>query len=90
MTARPGDGPTASQSETEKAEAWLDQLDPAHVEFRSADHFRAIIAARHHVAAAEAGLSAAVAAARAAGDSWAVIGAALDVGERAARERYEA
>lgn len=68
----------------------LDQLDPAVTEARDATHVRRIIAARKALAAAEAELRAAVAAARAAGDSWAVIGTALDITRQAAYQRFGA
>jgi hypothetical protein len=88
VTGRAGDTTRDSQSETERVEARLDQLAPVTVESRNAVHLRAIVAAKGLVTAADAALTAAVRAARAAGDSWAVIGAALGIGERAARERY--
>ena len=66
----------------------LDQLDPRQGEGRSADHFRRIIAARKGVEVAENELRAAVLAARDAGDSWAVIGAALDTTRQAAYQRF--
>lgn len=66
----------------------LDRLDPATRPGRDAVHFRAIIAAAEAVDAAEAGLRDAVASARAAGDSWTVIGAALGVSRQAAQQRF--
>lgn len=57
----------------------LSDLDPAKTEARDAQHFRRIIEARKGVEQAEAELRDAVAAAREAGDSWTVIGAALGV-----------
>jgi ketosteroid isomerase-like protein len=69
-------------------EQWLDQLDPTTVEARDATHFRAIIAANEALADAERDLHQAVADARAAGDSWAVVGAALGISKQAAQQRF--
>ena len=66
----------------------LDQVDPSTHPARDAQHFRRIIAAREGLANAEQELRDAVAAARAAGDSWAVIGAALDTTRQAAYQRF--
>ena len=66
----------------------LDALDPAITRSRDAVHIREIIAARKDVEAADSRLRAAVAAARAAGDSWAVIGMALDTTRQAAYQRF--
>lgn len=66
----------------------LDILDPTTTPSRDARHFRRIIAARHGVDVAEQELREAVAAAREAGDSWAVIGAALDTTRQAAYQRF--
>lgn len=66
----------------------LDRLDPQMTPSRDARHFRRIIAARHGIAEADAELRAAVAAAREAGDSWTVIGAALDTTRQAAYQRF--
>ena len=77
-------------AETAAAERWLDQLDPATVEARDATHVRAIIAATEDLAAAERRLRQAVAEARAAGDSWTVIGAALGTTRQAAQMRFRA
>lgn len=66
----------------------LSALDPSKVPARDAVHFRNIIAARKSVADAERGLRDAVQAARHAGDSWAVIGAALDTTRQAAAQRF--
>lgn len=66
----------------------LDTLDPATTHARDARHFRSIIAANEAVATAEADLHSAVQAARAAGDSWTVIGAALGVSKQAAQQRF--
>ena len=66
----------------------LDHIDPSTHPARDAVHFRRIIAAREGLAAAERELRAAVAAARAAGDSWPLIGAALETSRQAAQQRF--
>lgn len=66
----------------------VDDLDPGTHEARDATHFRRIIAARHRIDEAESELRAAVKAAREAGDSWSVIGAALDITRQAAYQRF--
>ena len=63
-------------------------LDPAATPARDAVHFRRVIQARKNLAAAEQELRAAVRAAREAGDSWTVIGAALDTSRQAAQQRF--
>ena len=78
----------AARDDATATDAWLDSLDPAAIEFRDARHVREIIAAADDVSAAEGRLSSAIAAARAAGDSWAVIGAALGVTRQAAFQRF--
>lgn len=55
---------------------------------RDAAGFRAIRAAMAQVEAAEQALAEAVRQARSAGDSWAVIGAALGSSRQAAHERF--
>lgn len=55
---------------------------------RDATYFRRIIEARKALGAAEKELRDAVAAARAAGDSWTVIGAALGTTKQAAAQRF--
>ena len=66
----------------------LDTLDPAKHPARNAASFRRILAARPDLAAAEQELRDAVRAAREAGDSWTVIGAALDTSRQAAQQRF--
>lgn len=66
----------------------LDQLDPSVTEARDASGFRRIVAAKQAVEDAEAKLRSAVLDARAAGDSWAVIGAALDTSRQNAYQRF--
>jgi hypothetical protein len=70
------------------AEEWLDHLDPATTDSRDAKHFREIIAARKGVDDAVERLRMAVHDARAAGDSWTMIGSALGVSRQAAYERF--
>lgn len=79
----PGPEPTAAD-----LDAALDQLDPETTPARDAKHFRRIIEARRRVAEAEAELRSAVRSAREAGDSWTVIGAALDTSRQAAFQRF--
>ena len=66
----------------------LEKLDPNKTPARDAQHFRRIIEARKGVEAAEAELRSAVKASREAGDSWTVIGAALDTSRQAAYQRF--
>ena len=66
----------------------LDHLDPSTHPARDAASFRRILAARRDLAAAEHELREAVRAAREAGDSWTVIGAALDITRQAAQQRF--
>lgn len=73
---------------TRPIETGLDDLNPASTPARDAVHFRRIIAARESLAAAEQELRDAVRAAREAGDSWTVIGAALDTTRQAAQQRF--
>lgn len=69
-----------------KDDTGLDTVSPESL--RDASHFRRIIAARKGLDAAEQELRDAVAAARAAGDSWTVIGAALGTTKQAASQRF--
>ncbi len=66
----------------------LEELDPAVTPAQDATHFRTIRAARADLEQAKANLSAAVDRARAAGDSWTVIGAALETTRQAAYQRF--
>jgi hypothetical protein len=68
--------------------AALDRLSPATHPARDAVHFRRIVAARKRIEDQERELRAAVEAARAAGDSWAIIGAALNTTRQGAYQRY--
>ena len=71
-----------------KDDTGLDALNPAKLPARDAVNFRRIIAARKGIEEAEAELRAAVKAARDAGDSWTIIGAALDTSRQAAFQRF--
>ncbi len=73
---------------TDSDHTGLDQLDVATHPARDAAGFRRIIAARRNLANAEQELLDAVHAARQAGDSWTVIGAALDTTRQAAQQRF--
>lgn len=71
-----------------RVDGTLLRLTPAPHLDRDAADLRRITAARRAAAKAEAELDAAVSAARANGDSWEVIGAALGTSARTARERF--
>ena len=73
---------------TDTNSSGLDDIDSATHNARDATHFRRIIAARRQIDEAERELRAAVQAAREAGDSWTVIGAALDTTRQAAYQRF--
>jgi hypothetical protein len=77
-----------TKHDTDTKAPGLDDLDPDGYEARDATHFRRIIAARRRIDEAERELRAAVQAAREAGDSWSVIGAALDTTRQAAYQRF--
>ena len=78
----PGD-PTA-----ERIDARLDSIEPDPADGAGATHMRRIAAAAAALTAAELELRAAVAAARAAGDTWDVIGLGLGVSRQAAYQRF--
>lgn len=80
----------AAAEQGEPVERWLDGLDPDRIDFRDASGVRAIIAATEALAAAQDSLRQAVAQARAGGDSWTVIAAALGTSKQAAHERFRA
>ena len=75
-------------TKTRDEKTGLEGLDPAATPARDAVHFRRVIQARNKLAAAEQELRAAVRAAREAGDSWTVIGTALDTSRQAAQQRF--
>lgn len=69
-------------------ESWLDSLEVDPSKARDARHVRRIAAAAKTLADADAELTAAVIAARTAGDSWAMVGTALGVSRQAAFQRF--
>jgi hypothetical protein len=69
-------------------EAFLDSVEPDPADARDASHIRRIIAATEALDAAQGELRAAVAEARAAGDTWDAIGAALGTTRQAAFQRF--
>lgn len=71
---------------TRKDETGLDSVAPETL--RDASHFRRIIEAKNGLETADRELRDAVAAARAAGDSWTVIGAAMGTSKQAAFQRF--
>ncbi len=81
---------TGAESTLTKAdvESWLDNLEVDPAMARHARHLRRISAAAAALADADQELNAAVAAARAAGDTWAMIGIALGVSRQAAYQRF--
>lgn len=83
---------TAYQHEVRPAdtdvEQWLDQLDPDTTRAFDATPHRRIVAASEALVEAEDGLRKAVAAARAYGYSWVMIGASLGVSRQAAQQRF--
>nr|WP_246540832.1 hypothetical protein [Mycobacterium spongiae] len=66
---------------------WLDSVEPEGPA-RDATHIRRIIAAAEALEAADGELTAAVAAAREAGDTWDAIGVALGTSRQAAYQRF--
>ncbi len=72
----------------EEIDAWLDTIEPNPADARDARYFRRIVAAGTALEAAEDDLRSAVADARAAGDTWGMIGAALGVSRQAAYQRF--
>jgi hypothetical protein len=67
-------------------ERFIEGIDPAAM--RDARHWRAVAAARVNVAEAEAALRDAVDEARAAGDSWTMIGLVLGTSKQAAHRKF--
>ena len=66
----------------------LDRLDPATTKARDAAHFRRMVAARAALDKAERELSDSVEAARKAGDSWTIVGAAINMSRQGAQQKY--
>ncbi len=77
-----------AMGEIHRPEDFLGQIDPDPADARDASHIRRIIAASEAVEVAQGELVAAVAAARAAGDTWDAIGVALGVSRQAAYQRF--
>lgn len=71
---------------TTRDETGLDSVAPESLQ--DASHFRRIIAARKVLEAAQQELREAVAAARSAGDSWSIVGAAMGTTKQAAYQRF--
>lgn len=69
-------------------EGWLDSVEPEPADARDASHIRRIIATAEALEGAESDLRAAVADARAAGDTWDAIGVALGTSRQAAYQRF--
>jgi hypothetical protein len=69
-------------------DVWLDSIEPDPADARDATHIRRIIAANEALHAADDELRAAVASARAAGDTWDAIGVALGTSRQAAYQRF--
>jgi hypothetical protein len=67
-------------------DAFIDSVDPATM--RDGRHLRAVAAARKSLEAAEDALREAVAAARAAGDSWTMIGLMIGTSKQAAHRKF--
>lgn len=68
--------------------AALDAISPRTHPARDATHFRRVVSARRALATAERELISAVRAAREAGDSWTVIGAAMGTSRQGAQRRF--
>jgi hypothetical protein len=79
---------TMSVKHKTDTDEWLDSIEPNPADARDASHLRRIIAAQESVYAAQAELLDAVNAARAAGDTWALIGVALGITRQAAFQRF--
>lgn len=69
-------------------ESGLDTVSPKSHQARDAVHFRRIVAAVKAVEEADQSLREAVADARAAGDSWTIVGAALGTSRQNAFQRF--
>jgi hypothetical protein len=67
---------------------WLDSIEPAAKDTRFETHVERITAAKLAAEAADDGLTVEVAAARAAGDTWDLVGAGLGVSRAAAYRRF--
>jgi tellurite resistance protein len=78
----------AEAAETEAAERWLDGLNPSDVTLDDAPALRRIRELATELEGAEARLRAAVAEARANGETWSLIGMVLGVSRQAAQQRF--
>lgn len=78
----------AKSQARDDVEEFLDQLEPNPADAQDAGPLRAIYRAAQAVKDADTDLHAEVAAAREAGVSWTVIGAALGVTKQAAHSRF--
>ena len=79
---------TKVTDETTAAEEWLDQIEPAEVPGRDGKNLRHVAEAAERAGLADSELRAAVANARAAGETWAMIGMVLGVTRQAAFQRF--
>jgi uncharacterized protein YegP (UPF0339 family) len=79
---------TVKAKDEQSIEDWLDSVEPDPADARDATHIRRVIAAAESIGAAQLELQAAVAAARAAGDTWDAIGAALGTTRQNAYQRF--
>lgn len=79
---------TKNKATADELEDFLDNVEVNPADARDATHFRRILAAKNAVAEADAELVAAVRAARAAGDTWDIIGAALGTTRQGAYQRF--
>ena len=84
MTKSAASGDIDDEQEMAALNAISPRTDPA----RDATHFRRIVSARSSLAMAETELISAVRAARDAGDSWTVIGAAMGTSRQGAQRRF--
>lgn len=78
----------ARTSKSADVEEWLDNLDLSTAEIRDGKHLSEIGRALDALEAAEQQLHASIASARAAGDSWAMIGVVLGTSKQAAHRRF--
>jgi heme oxygenase len=79
---------TTKTAEEQSVEEWLDSLDVNTIQMRDGKHLRAIGEALDAIEAAERQLEEAVAAAKAAGDSWGAIGMVLGTSRQAAHRKF--
>ncbi len=77
-----------TKAKDQAVEQWLDGIEVRAQDAQDATPFRQIVQANQALADTTAELGRVVAAARAAGTSWTVIGAALGVTKQAASQRF--